>query len=181
MATAVSPEVVRELLGYDPKTGALTWKRRNRKWFGDDRAFKTWNKRFAGKPAFTSNDGSGYRVGAIFGQKLYAHRVAWVCEHGDWPNEQIDHINGDRGDNRMVNLREATHQENARNISLRSDNSSGFVGVYRDKRRNDWYAQIKVEGSTLNLGRFKNKESAVAARKAADKRYGYHPNHGRAA
>tara|TARA_R110001606_G_scaffold190822_1_gene338772 strand:+ start:384 stop:701 length:318 start_codon:yes stop_codon:yes gene_type:complete len=100
---------------------------------------------------------------------------------GDWPADQIDHISGDRSDNRIENLREATQTENSRNMKTLANNMSGVMGVSWDKRERHWIATISDDNSSVRLGRFKSFEDAVAARKAAEVEYGYHPNHGRPA
>jgi len=71
----ITPEIVREFFVYDIFTGKLYWKYRDRKWFKSDGPYKTWNKRFAGKEAFTSIDANGYRHGTLFGRPQYAHRI----------------------------------------------------------------------------------------------------------
>jgi hypothetical protein len=98
--------------------------------------------------------------------------------HGYWPKE-VDHINGDSCDNRLVNLREVNHQQNMRNAKRRSDNSSGATGVYYIKATGRWIAQIRVDNRGRHLGAFNSFEEAVAARKAAEVALGFHENHGR--
>lgn len=93
----------------------------------------------------------------------------------------IDHINGNTQDNRLINLREVSHSENVKNARRRNDNTSGVSGVHWEKRRNKWRAYIKVANRRKYLGYFENFTDAVAARRAAEKLYNFHPNHGRAA
>nr|WP_175479900.1 HNH endonuclease signature motif containing protein [Paracoccus homiensis] len=109
---------------------------------------------------------------------MQAHRVAWAVIHGRWPNGEIDHINGDRSDNRLANLREVTKRENHRNMAIRSDNTSGVTGVYWAREKGKWAAYIKAD-KMVALGRYDTFAEAVAARRAAEKVLGYHPNHGR--
>lgn len=99
---------------------------------------------------------------------------------GEWPDHQVDHINGDRADNRASNLRGVKNAVNAKNSGLRRNNSSGVLGVRSDgkSKRSPWIASIKVDGETIYLGRFATREEAVLKRKEAELRYGYHPNHG---
>lgn len=105
---------------YDPQTGNLFWKPRDVKWFSDstrwsaDQICKSWNTRYANKPAFTSRDSDGYPQGHILTKSLRAHRLIWLLVHGVWP-DNIDHINKDRSDNRLENLRSVTHKENMQN------------------------------------------------------------------
>lgn len=173
----VSPEILREFLTYDPDTGLLLWKSRDRKWFKDDRSWKIWNSRFAGKQAFTSNR-NGYLCGRIFDKAHQAHRVAWAIYYGDWPKGFIDHINGKRSDNTISNLRSVSSSINGRNKRLLKNNVSGHHGVSLCKSMARWYASIKVDGKTIGLGKFRQKKDAIAARKAAEVKYGFHANHG---
>ena len=166
------------LLTYSPDTGRFTWKERSLSMFPSAPKGKTWNKQFAGKEAFTVKNGNGYLCGYINYIKLYAHRVAWKMVHKDEP-QQIDHINGDRSDNRISNLRAATFEVNSRNTAQRSDNTSGVTGVHWIKNDRKWKAVIVKDKRTILIGRFGNFDEAVAARKAAEIEFGYHPNHGR--
>lgn len=108
-----------------------------------------------------------------------AHRIAWAIHYGEWPDGQIDHINGDKSDNRIVNLRDVTPRQNSRNSKLQKNSSSGVNGVRFDKKSGKWKAHIRVDEGTKHLGYFVRFEDAVAARKEADAIYGFHPNHGR--
>ena len=172
-------ETVRKLLAYDPESGQLTWRHRPVDMFPNARIAKIWNTRFSGKTTFTAIDHGGYRYGTILYGKMRAHRVAWVIVHGEWPAADIDHINGVRTDNRIVNLRSVTRQENLQNTARRSDNTSGAVGVSWRNDTGKWYARIWANGEKINLGCFATIEAACAARKDAESRYGYHANHGR--
>ena len=176
--TEITPEIVRELLDYDPETGALTWREREEKWFKTGRAYSTWNSRYAGKSALSSNSGQGYLRGRILGHFRFAHRVAYAHFHGAWPSQEIDHINQDRSDNRIKNLREVSHSQNMRNQSRRSDNTSGYCGVHRDKKRGGWEARITIKGRYTHLGYFDSKTAAINARKEAELKYGYSDRHG---
>jgi len=99
-----------------------------------------------------------------------AHRLAWLYVHGEWPPEQLDHINGQRDDNRVENLRSATRAENAGNSKRRADNTSGFKGVYWNAQRSKWQAKIRRGQLEKHLGLFVCKEDAAEAyrRAAAD-------------
>lgn len=118
--------------------------------------------------------GRGYRNIRIEGKYYLAHRLIWKLLYGEDP-EEIDHINGNRSDNRITNLRSVCHYENMRNRKRGSDNTSGVMGVSWHKVNSKWRARI---GEEL-LGDFDKFEDAVAARKQAEKELGYHPNHGR--
>lgn len=128
-----------------------------------------WNKRFAGKEAFTACYSNGYKHGAIFGELHRAHRIIWMMVNGRDPKVHIDHINGDKADNRIANLREATTSENKFNIGLRSDNMSGFKGVSWIRRRSNWQSEIAASGKRRNLGYFSTAEEAARAYDAAAK------------
>lgn len=108
-----------------------------------------------------------------------AHRLVWLYMTGEWPEDQIDHINHDKTDNRINNLREVTQQENSRNQCICIRNKSGVTGVHWDKERKRWHAQIYVSYRSKTLGRFDDKFEAICARKAAEVKYGFHENHGK--
>lgn len=92
-----------------------------------------------------------------------AHRLAWLYVYGEWPDGVIDHINGDATDNRIVNLRVATQAQNSANQGKQCRNTSGYKGVYWDKRRSKWMAQIGVQGRYKYLGRYDTAEEAHEA------------------
>lgn len=147
---------LREVLDYDAATGVLTRKKTDR---------IHW--RFVGLPAGHVTP-SGYISVSIDGVEYRAHRLAWLLAYGEWPSDQIDHINGNRQDNRLANLREATHALNAQNRqSLRSTNKSGLPGVSLFKRTGRWAATISVAGRTRSLGTFTTREEAHEAYVAA--------------
>jgi hypothetical protein len=121
----------------------------------------------------------GYRGVRINGKLYRAHRIIWAMHTGQWPEDELDHINGDRLDNRLENLRPVSCQENMRNAKRYCNNKSGVMGVYWHKAAGKWRAQIMVNGRQIHLGYFAAKEEAIAARKAAETMYGFHENHGR--
>jgi topoisomerase IA-like protein len=106
------------------------------------------------------------------------HRLIWKLLYNSEPDE-IDHINGDRADNRAANLRSVCKTENCRNQRLRSDNTSGHVGVSWDKRKSRWLAKIVVDGKERHIGSFHRREDAEKARQRTQSQLGFHPNHGR--
>lgn len=138
---------------------------------------KAWNSNFADKPALTAFDKYGYKRGAVLGVQVKAHRVIFAMYHGYWPTE-IDHINHNRSDNKISNLRNVSRQQNCRNLSISKNNTSGVIGVYWTKARNIWRAQINTNGKHIHLGYFEDKIDAIAARKEAESKYGFHKNHG---
>lgn len=175
----LSQETLRTLLRYEPETGRLYWRERPLSMFSDANAAKAWNVRYAGKEALSALDSYGYRRGAIWGQSYRAHRVIFKWMTGEDP-DQVDHINGIRDDNRWRNLRSVTQVENSRNARMPDRNTSGTVGVSWHVRTKRWRARIKVHQRYIHLGNFPSKDLAIAARKAAERKYNFHPNHGRA-
>jgi len=189
MGKIINPDVLRELLDYDPATGKLFWKARSAKWFmppwhrigvksAHARA-NAWNGKWAGKEAFTSCYNGKYHGGAVLSAPYLAHRVAYSLHYNVCIVGEIDHINGDYSDNRIVNLREVDHTGNARNTSLYSTNTSGTPGVMWEESHKAWSVKISFNGKQRRIGRFKKKSEAIAARKHAETVHGYHPNHGR--
>jgi hypothetical protein len=169
--TQIPTKTLHDLLRYEADTGLLFWKSR-------PNGTPQWNGRFAGKEAFTSEYPGGYKHGDIFGLRVRAHRVIWAMHNGMWPDGEIDHINGNPRDNRIENLREVDRTGQNRNHKLQSNNKSGRVGVYWHSRGQKWTAQIRANGKVYHLGLFASISEAVAARSAAEKVAGYHPNHG---
>lgn len=138
----MTPDEVRALFEYDPETGVL---RR------DGRVTGTRNK-------------SGYLVVRVRGTTYYAHRLAWLLTYGEWPSA-IDHINMDKADNRLANLRLATKSENLANQRGRA--KSGFKGVWRRQRGKPWAASIRKNRKTYHLGTYDTREQASEAYRAA--------------
>ena len=161
-------EALRQLLQYDPESGALVWLPRP-----DHPAFTT---RWAGKLAFTAVE-RGYLQGRIFGELHYAHRIIWRMQTGEIPQD-VDHINGVRSDNRWCNLRHVTRTANLKNRRLSSNNRSGVHGVNQTPWVT-WQAYIGHDGRSICLGSFASKDDAIGARRSAEAALGYHENHGR--
>ena len=139
----------------------------------------TWNSRFAGKKAGAQND-EGYWHVRIGGKLVKSHRIAWVISGRSIPaGISIDHINGDTGDNRLVNLRTATHRENCRNQKLRKTNTSGVKGVSWHAQAGKWQAKIRDGQKQRSLGLFGAKEEAANAyANAAHSLHGEFARHG---
>lgn len=183
----ITPELCRQLLRYDPETGKLFWLPRPSSMYHDTPclggvrtaqwAADCWNAKYAGKEAFTALS-QGYHIGTILGLMMKAHRVAWAIVHGDWPSQHIDHINGERSDNRIGNLRDVPNIENHRNEGRSKNNKSGVNGVCWDKQTGKWRAQIKVNYQRICLGRHSRLADAIKARRDADARYGFSLRHG---
>lgn len=166
-------------LAYDLETGALTWKARPREHFKTDHAHTRFLTRYAGKPA-GSLCGSGYRRLDLDGAAYQAHRIVWCMYYGEWPSETIDHINLDKADNRISNLRNVERSVNTIRRAKYSSNSSGYPGVTYRKNRSKWVARIQVEKKSIYLGLFKDIEDAVTAYAQAKLRYSIPENHGTA-
>jgi len=173
-ALDIDIDYLRQRLRYEPETGKLYW-------LHYESMPKGWLTKYASKEAFTCRYGCGYKQGAVDNKLFLAHRVAWALYYGVWPKESIDHINGLPEDNRIVNLREVSHQENQRNKKKHSTNTSGVCGISWDKKSHKWHAYINVRGDVKrkNLGWFSNLEEAIRARKEAEMKYEFHENHGR--
>jgi hypothetical protein len=153
-------EHLRQVLDYNPDTGIFIRKTSQR----SDRI---------GLVAGCFHRSSGYWVINIDKISCVAHRLAWFYVHEVWPKDQIDHINLNKIDNRISNLREATNSENKMNMPIKSKNFSGIKGVTFVKRYNYYVSRIKKNGKIKYLGSFKNKEDAAAAyAKAAQEHFG---------
>lgn len=179
------PDVERlnELLLYCPESGNLTWKDRLATSFHDIplesayKAAKHWASRFSGKQA-GSRRKDGYVMICIDGVNHMAHRIVWKITNGHDP-VYIDHIDGDKGNNRITNIRDVSHVVNMKNKSLYKSNKSGVPGVEFHKRDCVWVAKIGVDGSQVQLGAFETASEAIAARIAGEVMLNYHQNHGR--
>lgn len=166
----ITPELVRHLLRYDPETGKLFWRERTPDLFRDgkhsaEHTCAKWNSKNAGKEAFTTTS-DGRKEGRIFRVGFRAHRVIWAIVYGEWP-EEVDHINHDATDNRLVNLRACTHAQNLYNQSSTKGSSSRFLGVSWRSESNAWIAQISVAGKSCRIGKFDAEDEAARAYDAA--------------
>lgn len=120
---------------------------------------------------------NGYLRITVNGQRHLAHRVVWFFVHGYWPVE-LDHIDHNKANNAMSNLRIVDRVENSRNSSLSTRNKSGYTGVSFDSWSKKWRACVTIGGKNIKLGRFDDPESAYKARIAASIKHGFHANHG---
>jgi len=145
-----------EVLSYDAQTGIVTWKK------------STGPRAFVGAPVGCKSR-KGYLEFQVDGGSYKVHRVAWLIHTGQWPVDQIDHINGDKADNRIANLREATNAQNCQNRRRKSTNTSGVTGVTYVTRDKRWVAQINIDGKQQVIGRFADKASAVERRLVLEK------------
>lgn len=129
--------------------------------------YKTENKKRKESEIAGSLSGAGYVRIKILRQDFYAHRLIWLIANNCWPTE-LDHIDNDKTNNSIKNLREITHAENHQNKKLQNNNRSGIAGVSELKDKRLWLARIKVMGKTIHLGKFKTIEAATKARFAAE-------------
>lgn len=177
-----TPDTLLRLLDYNPLTGLLFWKERPASVFqktgkSPQHQANMWNVKNSGKEAFRKLH-DGYNVGKVFGVTLRAHRVIWAMETGEWPKQMIDHINGNRSDNRWLNLREVDNKSNTRNCSLRPTNKSSHAGVAFYKRTGRWRAFVRFNYKQIHLGYFQTLEDAIAARKLAQAKLNFSERHG---
>lgn len=181
----LTQDVLKELIHYDPDTGIFTWKERDIKWFSEERYWKTWNSNFSNKIAgniHLETTGNKYERILIFGKQYQSHRLSFLYIEGHFPMEPkkfIDHIDGNGLNNKWENLRKVTAKENSRNRKRDKDNLTGQTGVSINNEGTRFYANIHGNNGIEFLGSFKTLEEAIIARKAAEVKYNYHPNHGR--
>jgi hypothetical protein len=152
----LTAERLRELLDYDPETGVFRWRETRGRARNGERA--------------GSDNGAGYLVVEIGGRGYRAHRLAWLYVHGAWPPGKLDHDSNVRSDNRIANLRLATHAQNARNRKRRRDNETGFKGVHLRKDTGRYRATITLSGCDIALGNFDSADEAASAYASAASR-----------
>lgn len=148
----LTAEALKAQLHYDPTTGIFT------------RVMNSTRPDLIGKAAGTLRPAStGYQTISVARKRYYAHRLAWLYMTGEWP-QIIDHINGDRTDNRWANLRSVTQVVNAQNVhGAQSDNKSGFLGAHFCKTTGRYRAMLRVGKKYMHLGRFDTAQEAHAA------------------
>ena len=166
--THLTAEKLRDVMHYNPDTGIFRWTKSRTNAVKDGTELKP-------------NNPYGYIEVRVLGWRGFAHRLAFLFMDGKLPDNYVDHINGDKTDNRWSNLRDVPHVENMKNRCLSKSSSSGAIGVSYCKSTGRWKAYINVGDKQKHLGRYDGFEEAVAARKNAEVVYGFHENHGRAA
>lgn len=169
---------LRQLFVYDPETGVLRWQARAPSYYAhltDSKAnasAKAFNRKRAGKEAGGFSP-AGYRLAYAQGRLIPSHRVAWCMYYGDWPAGQIDHIDGDRANNRINNLRVVTIAVNLRNREYKPRGRSGVVGVYWHKRSRKWQARLYLKDRAPYFGNYDTVEEAERAITIARKALGF--------
>lgn len=159
----LTAKYVRSILDYNPETGDFFWK------FRTD-VGKRWNSLYAGKKAGCLDHFSHEQI-SINSKKYLSHRLAYLLMMGEWPDQEMDHINGIPNDNRWENLRNITHSQNMMNSKITSRNTSGYRGVSWHKGTQRWCANIKIDGKQICLGYFKEKKEAAQKYEAASSFY----------
>lgn len=154
----LSFDIANKYFSYNPETGILTWKITN-------------NRKMAGQEAGLIHKADGSKVLTLFSKQYKYHRIAWLLHYGRWPSGVIDHINGDKTDNRITNLRDATLSINAQNQrKAAKNNKSGYLGVSA-RGKYGWMASIKVNGKTKSIGYFGTPQEAHLAYIEAKRKY----------
>lgn len=176
-----SPAELAELVHYRAEDGLLFWKPREDRHFAfcGDRGpalRKMWNSRFAFRPAFAAPNIEGYLKGALWGKSLSAHRVVWALHNHERPVPEIDHINGDKTDNRIQNLRPVSRMQNCRNKRIQKNNTSGVSGISKVGRK--WLARFTDKGKRVRVGVYSDILEAERALREAREARGYSPDHG---
>lgn len=154
----ITQEELKQNLKYDPETGIFVW-------------IVSSNGRIQIGDVAGGIDGKGYSHIQIY-RKLYrSHRLAWLYVYGKFPSHALDHIDGNKTNNKISNLRECTLSENSKNIKMNKNNKSGFKGVSWSKCANKWMATGKIDGKPHYLGLFINPEEASNAYQEFSKQY----------
>ena len=160
----IDQKTLHEKLSYCPETGVFRWKIPVR---GVE----------PGSEAGSIND-QGYRLICIDKIRHRASRLAWLYVYGEHPKGVIDHLDRNRLNNVISNLRDVPRSLNQKNSKRNRNNTSGYNGVRWYKPLNKWHVQLQVDYNKIHIGYFENLDDAIAARKAADLKYNFTHNHG---
>jgi hypothetical protein len=172
-----SQEYLLRCFEYDFVTGSLHWRNRPLHHFKDSRAHAIWNTRWSNKVALACIGKNGYKHGSLNGKRVYAHRIVYKLLNGTEP-DVVDHNDGNKLNNSVDNLNNGSTSDNMKNAKKPINNTSGVVGVCWNVTNKKWHAQIGDNGAK-SLGHFDDFEEAVAVRKKAEIKLGFHVNHGR--
>jgi hypothetical protein len=145
----ITQSELKQILHYCPNSGVFTW------------LVNLGSRARIGSIA-GCDDGQGYRVIRVGGKSQGAHRLAWLYVNGTWPSQMIDHINRDKADNRIANLREVDKSTNAMNRGAQCNNKLGIKGVCWSKSNRRWMARTQA-GNTVHQGHFDTIAEAVSA------------------
>lgn len=157
--------LLKDHLSYDPQTGEFMW------------VLPTGRRGVVGTLAGSAHV-SGYVHIQILGRQYKAHRLAFLHMTGKWPSEEVDHINGDRANNKWSNLRESTRTGNNQNRPMHRRNTSGVKGVSFDKKYQKWGVKVCVNSKQINLGYYDDLELAdLVATEARNKYHGAYAKH----
>lgn len=150
----ITQERLKELFNYDQETGLFTWIAKSR----------TIGGLKAGSLTGQTPNSNGYLRISVDSKRDYAHRMAWLYVYGDYPKFDIDHINGNRSDNRIVNLRDVPHIVNSQNLrSATKTNTIGYMGITWSNYAKAWSSAVTVNGKRIHIGYFKDPEKAHQA------------------
>ena len=158
----ITQKYLKAIFQYDPDTGVFTWRQRPLDHFKNSHRHNIWNTKHAGAIAGSLTPVGYWRI-TINNKSYKAHRLAWLYTYGKWPKGQIDHMDGNKLNNRIDNLRRASNAENNRNVGLKKSNNSGYKGVSWSKREEKWQVFIGVNGKNKNLGYYTDPQEASEA------------------
>lgn len=161
----ITKDYLKSILNYNPVTGEFTWR------------VRCSTRLSVGDKAGTKSKKT-YTIIQINKTPYKAHRLAFLYMTGKMPTN-IDHINGVRSDNRWENLREVTPSQNSRNKKIGKNNKTGIMGVTKNNRNGKWRAEVRLNGKIKYLMESFDFFEACCARKSAERKYGFHLNHGR--
>lgn len=159
----ISPHILPELIEQNTQSGLMTWRSRKLEHCKSASSQKTWNSKFAGKEAFRTVAKNGYLQGYIWNKPYYAHRVSWAMHFGEWPTADVDHIDGNRKNNAIANLRLATRSQNCFNRLANAKSTSKYCGVSLIAKSGKWRAQISANGNKTIIGAFVSELDAAKA------------------
>ena len=167
------------MVKYNPETGSATWLEKQ----GHIKDSIRWNARYAGKECGTLDDNGYRRISIRFNKRspfrIRIHQLAWFITHGVMPSGEIDHINQNKLDNQIKNIRDVSRSINQRNGTRKGNNTSGITGVVWHKQRQKWCAQCNLLGIHYHIGLFVSIEDADKAVRAFRSQHGFTETHGR--